>query len=257
MFFQLHPGAARAAALIDLDEARHAAALGRPEAGGQVLHHHQLRALEQRAHEAGEALLVQRHVLGQPGEHALVDAAELVEQLAQLRGQGAQLLRRVVGDRQRNVLPGVQAADQAAVRRHEADPAEQLLARGLGQLVHFGAEDHEARALARSQLADRLEQLVLAAGVKAVRAGLHDPDALGRVLARHGYVAEEGTHCSAVTKPNNATPYTMYANTTFSIITSSRASVTARMVARGTALMEWPPGCRPCQQATTAMAAPN
>src|SRR6185503_7032891 len=72
---ELHVRAAGAARVVDLGEARGAHALGRTEPGAQVLDHEKLGPVQQRAHVPGDALLVQRHLLGQLGEQVVVDAA--------------------------------------------------------------------------------------------------------------------------------------------------------------------------------------
>src|SRR5688500_1881710 len=83
-FFERDEGAAGAARVVRLGEARGAPPLGRPETGGRSFDQQQGRLLEQRAHIPRQALLVRRHLLGQLAQQVLVDAAQVLEQLAHL-----------------------------------------------------------------------------------------------------------------------------------------------------------------------------
>jgi hypothetical protein len=112
----------------------------------------------------------------------------------------------VVGDRQGDVLPPVQAADESAIRRHEANPGEQRLALRLGQRADLGTQHEKAGAAARLQIEHRGDQLVLAQGGDAVRSGRVQPDALRALAVRHRHITEQGAHCCAVTSPKKALP---------------------------------------------------
>ena len=106
--------------------------------------------LEQRAHIRRQALLVQRHLLGQLGSRSSSTPPRSSSSSRTSSNSCGMRWRRVVGDRQRDVLPPVQAADQSAVRRHEADLAEQRQALRLGQRAHLACR---ARTGARRRAA--------------------------------------------------------------------------------------------------------
>ena len=192
---ELDIGAAGKARAIDLGKSSRAPALRGTESGLGVVDDEEIRGLEQGADVRGQAALVQRHVVGQLREERVVRAAQLIQQRMHLGERSPEALRRVVGDRQRYVLPRIQVAKQAAVRRHEADAAHESVPLRVGHFADIAAEKDERRAVTRFKLIERGEHLLLVGAAHSMAARRVDP---------HVSVGED--HRCAVTRPKNATP---------------------------------------------------
>src|SRR5258706_7413580 len=226
---ELHERSTRATRLVSREKSRRAGPPGGIEPAEKIFDQNELRTLQQYPDIAREFLLVCAHPFGQLGEQAVRVGAEFFEQGIDLPCGAAQALGGVESERQYDVLPGVEVAEQSTARREKRDSRpERGALRGV-QAVDLQAEQHEPRAGFRFEVEHRAEQArfpVVAQARHPMASARRNPDAVfptvrGRLVAERHLRVNRSTrsrigagrrvgvgHTLAVTRPKNAWPNT-------------------------------------------------